>query len=268
MITKFDSEKHLQDFRHLPFSYYSSEVMLDFAGYLFSRNGENVLVWQDALYPHDFPAIFLPQNKKNWEKMTIFAATQEDVDAVKQENIGLIIEKPVTTEFFYTTETFLHPTGSFRKEVNSFRNKYPHTISHVYPLQEVETFYDFWWNQRERTSFTADPEYAFFRFLLGNLDKYKVRQIYIEIDGRLVGFAWGVPHWKGNWASVQLKVDYRYRGLEKFLRHEYVKLFSEFELFTTGGSTPEEGIARHKRQLGPCEERQYWYLFTGERTVE
>ncbi len=264
MLQKFDSRVHLKDFTHLPFSYYSSEVMLDFEAYVFERNGENILVWQDALYPHDFPSIFIPQKKENWEKMTVFAATQPDVDAVKMEQLEIIIEKPVTTEFFYTTAQFIHPEGSFKKQLDHFIAHNTYLVRYEYSKEKIREFYQFWLRQRDRNSYTIGQEVAMFEFCLAHLDTYGIRQCYVEVEGRLVGFAWGMPHWKEGWVSLQLKCDYAYRGLEKLLRHEYVKLFSEFEIFTTGGGTPEVGIEQHKKGMKPYEERQYWYLFTGD----
>lgn len=265
MLQKFDSKVHLKNFTYLPFSYYSSEVVLDFDAYFFERNGEHILVWQDALYPHDFPCIFMPRNKTNWEKLTVFAATQGDVDSVKKEGIEILIEKPVTTEFFYTTTQFTHPEGAFRKQINYFVDHNTYRILTQYPQEKVREFYQFWLRQRERNSYTIEQEVAMFEFCLNNLETYKMRQCYIEIGGQLVGFAWGMPHWKEGWVSLQLKCNYAYRGLEKFLRHEYTKLFSEFEFFTTGGGTPEAGIERHKKEMKPYEERQYRYLFTGNK---
>ncbi len=66
-MEKFDSQKHLQLASHLPFSYYSLPLYLDFSAYLLPRNNERVIVTQDLYYPHEFPAIFLPQNPENWD---------------------------------------------------------------------------------------------------------------------------------------------------------------------------------------------------------
>lgn len=267
MLQKFDSRIHLKDFTYLPFSYYSSQVVLDFEGYLFERNEEQLLVWQDALYPHDFPCIFMPQKEANWEKLTVFAATTEDITAVKKEQIPVIIEKPVTAEFYYTTAQFINPEGEFRKELNYFVDHNSYQILNHYAQEKVREFYQFWLHQRVRDSYTMKQEVAMFEFCLSHLDTYAMRQCYVEVDGKLVGFAWGVPHWKGGWVSLQLKCDYAYKGLEKLLRHEYAKLFAEFELFTTGGGTPEAGIELHKKGMIPYEERQYSYLFTGDKAL-
>lgn len=102
---------------------------------------------------------------------------------------------------------------------------------------------------------------------MDNLKKYQVKQVYVIVNKKLIGFAWGLKHSSGNWIGLQLKVKYRYKGLSRFLHQERAKLFSRYELFTLGAGAQEPGIIQFKKELGPTEEREYFYVLTGKKKL-
>ena len=88
--------------------------------------------------------------------------------------------------------------------------------------------------------------------------------MYIEKDGALAGFAWGVIAEKG-WVGLHLKADNSYRGLSRFLHVERAKMFSKLKRFTIGTGAAEEGIVEYKKSLHPNEEIDLYHLLTGSK---
>lgn len=100
---------------------------------------------------------------------------------------------------------------------------------------------------------------------MAHLDYYQIRQSYVEVDGELVGFAWGVEVPGRGWVGLHLKVDYRFAGLSRFLHVERAKQFSGIDEFTLGTGAQVSGIEEYKRELHPSREVHYFYILTGER---
>lgn len=264
-MEKFSREKHPEVIQTLPFSYFSSDLYLDFAAYIFKKNGENIIVWQDILFSHEFPSIFMPKVKENWINSSVAFAAEDDVKAVNDENIEIILKKPMGAEFFYETKNFTNPSGDLRTKINKFINNYKFEITNECPKDKIVEFYDFWKSQRKHESITFDESEEFFNFCLDNLDKYGIKQVYVLSDNRLIGLAWGMEHQSGNWIGLHLKADYSYRGLSRFLHQERAKLFTNLKEFTLGTGTNDLGIENYKEELGPAYKKNYFYILMGER---
>ncbi len=188
-MEKFFSEKYAGLRKDLPFSYFSTNLYLDFSAYFFVRNDENLIVWQDLLYPNEFPCIFLPKQKNNWAHCSIAFATDDDINNIEKENIEILVKKPMGREFFYKTEDFINPRGSFKSRINQFSSNYEHAILHNCDKKRILEFYDFWKEQRVHNSITFGESESFFHFCLDNLEKYDIKQVYVEVDNRIVGLA-------------------------------------------------------------------------------
>ena len=267
MIERFDRNNpdHLAAMRKLPFAYMSSEFALSHSAYVIERNGELIPVMQDLIAQHDFPAIFLPQKKENWEYLSLTFATDEDVESLRKNGNKIVVENPLSTEYYYKTDQFVNPTGSFKKKVNSFKNKYDYKVLHEYDKDKLIAFFEVWKSQiKEKTITFGESELIFF-YALEDLKGLGVKQVYVEIDGKLAGMAWGVPHWSGGWVGMHLKVDYQYRDLSRLLHHERAKLFADRENLTLGTDVFKEGVRQYKKELHPSEERKYTYVLTGEK---
>ena len=265
-IEKFDSKKHSQLTKGLPFSYISLPLYLDFCAYVLKRNNENLIVAQDIYYMQEFPLFFLPKNKSNWERASMCAITKEDVAKIKKEKIDIGIENKAETEYYYKTKDFLNPKSKTKNRINQFTKNYTYQLRDTYPKNKIAKFYDLWQGQKKTISdmFERESTELFF-FCLKNLNKYKIKQIYVEIDGKLAGFAWGVHHSKNKWVGLHLKVDYKYKGLSRFLYHERAKMFSNDDLFSLGSGCHDPGLIQFKKELGPVLEKQFYYIFTRDK---
>jgi hypothetical protein len=263
-MIKFTTSEHLKRVK-LPFSYFSSTAHLDFSADLLSRNDEEIVVMQDIYYPHEFPALFLPNKKENWENCSATFVTKEDIDKVKKHGIEIIICKEIGTEYFYETKHLTNPVGKFGQRIRQFERLHGSNckILNKYPKKDVLDFYNEWKKQKNRDGDTFDESEKFFYFCTNNLDKYNIKQVYIELNKKLVGVAYGIKHHVGGWVGLHLKVNYKYKGLSRLLHHERAKMFGDEKIFTLGTGAKEAGITQFKEELGPTMKKEYFYVLTG-----
>ncbi len=85
MIEKFNFKKDKKLLKNLPFRHELSIPFLDFAGYVFLRNGEKIIATQDILYPNEFPYLYLPKKKINWENSHILWISEKELEQLKKE---------------------------------------------------------------------------------------------------------------------------------------------------------------------------------------
>lgn len=267
-MEKFVSGKYSGFQKGLPFSYFSTPLYLDYAAYFFERNGEQLLVWQDMLYPNEFPCIFAPKKKDNWVRCSIAFATKQDLENIEKEGIEILLNKPMGSEFFYSTKDFVEPKGEFKNRVSKFISSHEYSLVNKHDRKKISEFYNFWKSQRKHDSITFEESEEFFNFCLDNLDKYNIQQVYIEIDNKIVGLAWGIPFTGSkNWIGLHLKVDYQYKGLSRFLHKERAKMFAGFEEFSLGTGANDKGVEKFKDELGPKYKLDYFYLLTGDKKI-
>lgn len=258
-------QKYLKYFKRLPFSYCSTIPYLELIGNVFWRNNKPLLVWQDLFYPHDFPSIFLPNDQINWINCSIALATKEDIEKIKKEKIEIKVQLPVATEYFYSTNSFIHPEHDFRRRVKQFQTTYKYKLKRNYPKEKIIKFYNFWKKQKDRKGDIFQENEDFFYYCLNNFKKYRIKKIYVEVDGKLAGFGWGIIHSNNGWVGLHLEVDYKYKGLSRFLHHERAKLFARQKIFTLGTGAREPGITLYKIELEPILEKEYFYVLTGKK---
>ncbi len=266
-MIKFNSQKHKKLLKDKPFSFISTLVYLDFCAYILERNEEDLIVTQDKVDKKDFPYLFLPKNKKNWKNMTASMVCAEDLEKIKKSDVKIIKTNPTVTEFFYLTKDFLNPTKKYKQKIGQFEKNYKFKIRKKYNKKKLLKFYDFWEKQKsgdknkDENVFRKESD-EFFNFCLKNLKKYNIEQIYVEVEGKLVGFVWGVKHSKNNWVSLHIKSDYKYRGLSSFLNFEISKKFTNTKLVSLGTGCQDAGLTQNKKELGPAEEKKYFYVLT------
>ena len=265
MSEKFNhlNPDHFNAMKCLPFSYFSLEEYLDENASVFERNGETIIGVKNQEDPTELQALFPPIHPLNRQNISIRLAQQSDRDQMAQQ-ARILFEKQTITEFFYRTHDFVHPTGRLAKKIRVFSSRYKPTVTHTYPKDAILEFYRQWEDQRVRDVRTIGESEASFFLMVDRLDHSEIKQVYVEIDGALAGFAWGIPHWSGNWVGLHMTVSYQYQDLNRFLHHERAKLFSGSDIFSTGTSMFDTGVDLYKHNLGPVEERRYFFLLLGE----
>lgn len=266
MIRKFQSITDKRFTKGLPFSYSACLPYLEFAAYMLEENKSSVLVVQDVLYKNIFPYIFLPSKKIHWANSHTLFATKEDVEKVKHfAKIETLI--PIGEEFFYKTEDFISPTGkdgaSLRRHIHHFENSYDFKIKDDCSDVEIDAFLKRWLRQQKEKGISFDESYDFFLFCVQHRNEYGMKTVFVEIDKKLAGIAMGVTFDKNNWVGLHLKVDYKYKGLSRFLHHKRAELFRDKKFFTLGHGTPDDkGIQDYKEALHPWKKIAHSYIIT------
>ncbi len=264
-MEKFSIDKHAYILGRLPFSYETTPINAECFGYVLERNGEELLVMQSTVFPNEFPCYLPPHKKENWDHCSIVFAPQEFVNSLEAESIKIIHKEGTGTEYFYDTAHFVEPTGEMRRDVRHFSNHHDFTVTHTPSPEKIRFFHEQWKAQKERDNMCLPAGERFFSFCLENLDRFNVQQVYVTVNGELVGLALGVLHSPGKWAGLHLESLYEYKGLGRFLHHERAKLFKDAPEFTLGTEAAVEGIAHFKESLGPSKKVEYSYVLTGER---
>lgn len=263
MREKFVVAKHAHILKNLPFSFFSTALYAEYAGYVEERNGESLLVTQDLLFPESYPLLFAPGNPDNLKHAEITFGTEAAIERITTLGITLELKKPITEEFFYPTARFTEPTRSIRRDSDYFARAYSFEVQSRCDREIVEVFYGKWERQKSRTGLTYDESKSFFSFCLDNLDRYSIEQIYVLREGELVGCAFGMQHSEGRWVGLGLKADYRYRGLSRYLHRKRAERFMALPECTLGTGSFESGIEQYKRSLKPSHTEPYYFLVTG-----
>lgn len=262
-IIKYDHSKHAALSAVLPFSYYSAPPHLDCYAYLSSEK-EPVLQWEDPASSSGYCDIFPSINPAQWENRRISQTTEEDCQKIQASNISILKKNLIETEYFYKNSQFLKPKSSITKQIRKFQKDFPCTIKNEYEISLVGKFYDHWANQKNREQNLKQNDNFFF-FCLRNVQQHPIKQLYIEINGSLVGLAMAISHRQNGWVSLYLKALYEYPGLSHFLRHEMAKNFPQAETVALGPDCGDAGIKKYKEALDPKETKQYFSIQTGTK---
>lgn len=266
MLRKFDYKKHKKLLEKVPFLYESTVPHIIYAGYVLERDGISEITTQDVLYPNTFPYLFLPRNKKIWEYVHITWTTKDDIKKLSTE-VNIFHKNIVGTSYNYSTDDFAnlsgHKMASIRRHVNQFEKKYSYKIFHKYNKEKVKKFIKRWDSQQNDKTFTYKEGLKWFNFCIDNSNKYGIKSIFVEVDGKLVGITQGVSFDKNRWVGLHQKSDYKYKGLSRFLLHKRAQMFKDIKEFTLGtGCGGDDGVIKYKEELHPIKKTEYFYVIT------
>ncbi|MBX4181726.1 DUF2156 domain-containing protein [Candidatus Parcubacteria bacterium] len=270
MISKFSSQNKgdMSLAKKLPLGYSSSLPLLDYGAYKLERNGyENVGI-QDEIYPNAIPYLYLPEQKRNWNHSHIIWVTDKQAKTLGK-TVNILEKIPLGEEYFYQTKDFLKLNGgkwaNFRRQVNYFKNHYKYEIvSKNIGREQINTFLNKWLKSQEVKNGIFASSYDFFLFCLENRARYKIKTIFILVEGELAGIAMGIKYDNKNWIGLHSKILYKYKGLGKFILHERAKLFQNLDSFTLGTGAQDKGITEFKKSIHPSKEIKYYYVITGD----
>jgi hypothetical protein len=269
MIRKFEFTRDKKFLIGLPFVYEATLPALTHSGYVLERNGVGGFVTQDVLYPNDFPYLSLPREKVLWNNALFLWVTEEDVILLSDE-VEIIAKNSIGSAYHYTTKDFVELQGrkmaSIRRHVHVFENTYRYKISNTYDKKKVAEFIKKWDTQQKEKTISFNSGIEYFNFCLANEDRFDIKSIFVEVEGKLAGLAMGVAFDSTRWVGLHLKVDYSFTGLSRFLQHKRAELFKGFEEFTLGTECcGDEGIKKHKEELHPTKKVEYFFVMTGEK---
>ncbi len=268
MLRKFEYSKDKNLIKNLPFLYETALPNILHSAYILRKKGINELVAQDILYNNDFPYLFLPRDKTLWEQSTMLWITNEDLKKLEKD-VEILIKNPIGYTYNYATEKIIKLQGkemaSFRRQINMFKNKYEYKIFYEYDTEKVFDFIIQWDKKQKIKTPSYNISLEAFIFCIKNSKQLNIKNIFVEVDGKLVGIAQGIVFDENRWVGLHLKSDYSIKGLGRFLFRERAKLFKDYKEFTTGGGgCGDHGIIKYKESLHPSNKIEHFYVMTGK----
>lgn len=239
------------------FSYFANSFYI-YASCKFTEIGSEEIVLDVETNPKP---LFLSDNLSILKSFNEVSIVFDD-DIVELEKMGFKITKKTLygNEYFYKTENLIKLEGSeyrtFRKDINSFKKNYNFKVLDKYDKNKVIEFMENW--HKERAKIKSGEELRIFEYdfkgcltYLEVMNKIPHEEIYVEIDGKLVGFAIFHKAYENLWVGLMQKTDLNYRGLSKLIYHLKCEKMKETEFFTTGTEAQGQGLAEFKDSLNP-----------------
>jgi hypothetical protein len=155
--------------------------------------------------------------------------------------------------YFYNTENFLS-NASRSKDVKRFKKKYNYKILPEYAKDKVYELYNTWAQMLVSKGKTVvpDTELDFF-FNPENIKKYKIKFLFLEVDGHLVGVKIAYPFFTRSKKTLILRYQfskYEYYGINQFMTYELIKREKDFKEFSDGGEyVGEKSEGRRKYKI-------------------
>lgn len=234
--------------------------------------------WEDGngepiIYVYDWidktkHQLFAPQRKENIKKH-LELITQEDLQRVRKMSIELEEVILIEEEYFYKTKDLIEMKGkqfaTFRKRVHKFQKTYKYSLSHSYPAEKITAFIKKWASTKDLKKYGPEAK-TIFEWDLDNclnyvklLDKLPCKNLFVEIDGKLAGFAITCPLYPDLFVALMQKTDIQYQGLSRFLYHEKAKLYPDTAFFTVGTSALAPGLETFKEELRPVRKEALYF---------
>lgn len=211
--------------------------------------------------------LFVPQKKENAKMNQIEIATVDDVLRLNEIGVDVKEKFSIGSEYVYRTGDFVAlKSRSLRKAVNRFKRDNRFELSYEYDAKEVLAFIDRWAESKDISAYSDIARQVFLwdlkncRQYASLIGKIPSKNIFVEIDGTLAGFAMTCQVFDGVFVALQQKVDVRYDGLSRFLYHEKAKLYPGAEFFTTGISGYTPSLSAFKEELNPSKKIDLYFL--------
>lgn len=176
----------------------------------------------------------------DFKKQTFRCLNKNKIDQIcKKIRDKYLFEKKIYLQsYFYNTENFLL-SASRSKDVKRFRKKYNYKIFSTYAKEKVYELYNSWANMLVGKGKSVVPatELDFF-FDPVNIKKYKIKFLFLEVDGRLVGAKIAHPFFIRSKKTLVLRYQfsiYEYYGINQFMTYELIKREKDFKEFSDGG---------------------------------
>jgi len=231
-------------------------------------NGERVVFVRDRVDEKIYP-LFVPKKVENQRVDFVEMATREEVDDLRAQGLRFK-ETHIGTEYHYLTRDVIEMKGrrfaAFRKRVHKFKQGYEFKVLSEYPKERVVQFIEDWAKTKDLKSYEPLARSVFLWDLdncinyVSLIDKLPCKNIFVEVDGTLAGFAMTCALTKDTFVALQQKVDVSYVGLSRFLYHAKAKLWPRTEFFTVGTEGHTPGLALFKEELHPAKKIDLYFL--------
>ena len=176
----------------------------------------------------------------NYKKQIFSCFNKNKIDEIcrKIRDKYLFEKKMYLQSYFYKTENFLL-NASKSKDVKRFTKKYIYKIFPTYEIGKIYELYNAWASMQAGKGKPVAPSTELDFFLdPKNIEKYKIRFLFLEVDGRLVGAKIAYPFLARSKKTLILRYQfslYEYYGINQFMTFELMKREKDFKEFSDGG---------------------------------
>jgi len=180
------------------------------------------------------------QINDNYRKQIFSCFNKRKIDQIcrKIRDKYLFEKKVYLQSYFYNTENFLL-NASKSKDVKRFQKKYNYQILPTYDKDRIYELYNKWAKMQESKGKPAAPDTELdFFFDTKNIKRYKIRFLFLEVDGQLVGAKIVYPFFTKSKKTLILRYQfslYEYYGINQFMTYELMKRERDFKEFSDGG---------------------------------
>lgn len=180
--------------------------------------------------------------------------TKNKIDQIcnKIRDRYLFEKKVYLQSYVYDTKNFLL-NASKSKDVKRFKKRYVYKILRTYDKDKIYALYDSWAQTLIDKGKTVVPNTELDFFLdPDNIKKYKIKFLFLEVDGKLVGAKIAYPFFVRSKKTLILRYQfslYEYYGINQFMTYELMKMEKDFREFSDGGeyvTESSEGRRRYK----------------------
>lgn len=235
------------------------------------KNGE-LLIWFDCPVFNCIHLLLPPKQAQNISGRYIELVKEDELEVLKKTNIKMSNTSLNGNEYYYRTQKMIDMYGnemeSFRRAVNFFRNNYKYKLLDEYDPLKIKEFIKNWADSKDLSSYTDAMKKAFWREAescaqyIDLIGKLQSKNIFVEVNGKLAGFAMTTSPFPNMFVALQQKVDSKYKGLSRFLYHEKCKLNRDKEFFTTGFDD-SPGLKVFKDSLHPDYTIPFYFITLG-----
>ena len=232
------------------------------------------LLFENGFVDEQHPLLVYSDVYEDISNNVVGTGFDEDIDKIvnkyqlnRKENLGF--------EFYYSTNDWINLEGqefrNIRKAINKFQKENKFKILMTYPKDKIINFLKEWANdkrKKETTEFTKELFEDELNESISNLDlidSVDHKNIYIEVNDKLVGFCIFFNYFDNFWIALMQKTKHNYRGLPQLLYHLKAKEMGENQIFTTGAEAQDENLKQFKESLRPCKINKIYTLYIGSK---
>ncbi|KKW19923.1 MAG: hypothetical protein UY63_C0004G0008 [Parcubacteria group bacterium GW2011_GWA2_51_10] len=241
-------------------AYFTSPFLLAAHGYYEQMNGKLIVYYLDTS-DKEMRFLYAPSKIGKEDARGVQFAREIDIKTFEENGITIKEKIPYGPEYFYDCEKLSKSATpdlrKFRQNANYFRHHYSYTIKNQYEPEFVAEFIRNWASTKDLTNYSEFAKGVFIDDLNACLQYLEFtslpqRNIFVEVDGKLAGFAYTHPLTENLFVGLMQKVNIKYRGLSPFIYQEKARLYPGVPYFTIGCPCGVPGLLAFKDSMRPA----------------
>lgn len=239
---------------------------------------QNCFVEKDMLFENEkvedkHPLLVYSDEYKDVSKQIIGTGFDEDIEQIKKKYI-IVKKEDLGIEFFYSTDDWIKLEGSnfkkIRNQIKKFKKDYEFKILQEYPKNEIIKFLEEWAKEKrkkevgELTKELFEHELDETKRNLDYINKCENKKLYIESEGRLLGFAVAIKSGTG-WVFLIQKNIHGITGLTQLFYHLISKEMGPGKVYASGAEAQDPNMKAFKESLRPIKTKKIYTIHVGEK---